>query len=67
MDEVVDWLSFYDTYRPRSALDYVSPMSLRKTRPPLSVASGLIPSAMGLTKQGQRQTGRRSETMATTA
>lgn len=30
MDEVIDWLSFYNAIRPHSTLGYVSPMTFEK-------------------------------------
>jgi len=30
MDEVIDWLSFYNARRLHSTLDYVSPMTFEK-------------------------------------
>ncbi|CAB3810221.1 hypothetical protein LMG28614_07232 [Paraburkholderia ultramafica] len=54
MDEVIDWLGFYNARLIHSTLDYVSPMTFAINW--FAAQQGeacVIPSVMGFTKQGQ--------------
>jgi hypothetical protein len=55
MDEVIDWLGFYNASRLHSTLGYVSPMTFEKTGPQLSNTG--LPNSLGY---GIRGTGARS-------
>ncbi|PPK41171.1 hypothetical protein B0G57_1376 [Trinickia symbiotica] len=56
MDEIVDWLGFYNSRRLHSTLDYVSPMTFEKNLVRRSAGASRIKlSAMGFAKQGQDQ------------